>query len=790
MTRKLRVLLVLLLGVLLSPRHASAWPHSPLSQGVNIGSASSPSAPASDGLGGCFVATTRYSGSYQLYAQHYDASGNALWGSGVAVSLGSGHRYTPLITPDGQGGCLIAWYDGRTSATTATDIYAQRLSANGSPLWTANGVAVCTATSDQYPIAIENDGQGGAWLAWNDLRSTTQFYAYIQHLNSVGTATLALNGLSLENLSTGSYNPSLAVDMNGYAIVAWTDYRATSSDIYAQHLTPTGTLVWGTNGAAVCAAANTQADPQVVLFGDGSAGFVWTDSRGADADIYAQRFASNGFVFWTANGIPVCSAIGNQTAPQITLDAGGYAVATWLDQRTSDGNIYAQRIGTTGAMQWTSNGVSVRTAPGTASAVFLVSDGVSGTIAAWSDTRNDVGDLYAQRLSASGYPMWTTNGALVASGPREQRAYGIAPTSSGGTFLTSQDGATALSHLQVVDEWGFMGAEPSMAGVKDVPNDQGGRVRVSWNASPLDTDPLFRNISDYVVYRSIPTHLAATLARVATHDAVTYGGKHYVRTHTSAQDYYWEELAHVTPRHLSGYSFDATTTGDSVAGSNPRTAFMVMALGNYGSSWWTSNPDSGYSVDNIAPAVPAPLTGQYGAGRVALHWDPNADADVAGYRVYRGTTPGFAIGAAALISAQPDTGLVDLSAVPAYYKVTAIDTHGNESAPASLLPAGTLAVGDAPLRASFSAPAPNPLRGGGASLLRFTLAKAGHTHLALYDAQGRLVRTLSDGALDAGAHAVRFDGRDDSGRALAPGLYLARIAAPGLSSTQRLLVID
>jgi hypothetical protein len=357
-------------------------------------------------------------------------------------------------------------------------------------------------------------------------------------------------------------------------------------------------------------------------------------------------------------------------------------------------------------------------------------------------------------------------------------------------MVTSADGATALTHVQATDEWGFLGAEPSMAGVKDIPNDQGGQVKLSWSASPLDTDILFRNITDYVVYRSVPARLAAQLERLTTNERATIGRRRFLRTQVTANTYFWEELAHITPRHLASYSYVAATEGDSIGGSNPRTAFMIMALANYGSNWWTSNPDSGYSVDNLAPAVPAPLTGQYGAGRVALHWDRNTDADVAGYRVYRGTTPGFAIGAAALISAQPDTGLVDLSAVPAYYKVTAVDTHGNESAPASLLPAGTLAVGDAPLRASFSAPAPNPLRGGGASLLRFTLAQAGRTRLALYDAQGRLVRVLSDGVLDAGAHAVRFDGRDDAGRALAPGLYLARIAAPGLAGTQRLLVIE
>ena len=48
--------------------------------------------------------------------------------------------------------------------------------------------------------------------------------------------------------------------------------------------------------------------------------------------------------------------------------------------------------------------------------------------------------------------------------------------------------------------------------------------------------------------------------------------------------------------------------------------------------WWDSNPDSGYSVDDLAPAVPGPLTGEYAAGATTLSWEPNSESDLAGYR--------------------------------------------------------------------------------------------------------------------------------------------------------------
>ncbi len=53
----------------------------------------------------------------------------------------------PTIVSDGAGGAIVTWKDHRSG--TSYDIYAQRISAGGTVQWTANGVALCTATGDQ-----------------------------------------------------------------------------------------------------------------------------------------------------------------------------------------------------------------------------------------------------------------------------------------------------------------------------------------------------------------------------------------------------------------------------------------------------------------------------------------------------------------------------------------------------------------------------------------------------------------------------------------------------------------
>ena len=62
----------------------------------------------------------------------------------------------PTIVSDGAGGAIVTWLDHRNGTVFSNaDIYAQRVSAAGVPLWTADGVALCTAAGNQqYPTIV------------------------------------------------------------------------------------------------------------------------------------------------------------------------------------------------------------------------------------------------------------------------------------------------------------------------------------------------------------------------------------------------------------------------------------------------------------------------------------------------------------------------------------------------------------------------------------------------------------------------------------------------------------
>jgi len=85
------------------------------------------------------------------------------------------------------------------------------------------------------------------------------------------------------------------------------------------------------------------------------------------------------------------------------------------------------------------------------------------------------------------------------------------------------------------------------------------------------------------------------------------------------------------------------------------------------------------------------------------------------------------------------------------------------------------AVADTPGRINVGG-FPNPFNP--STTIRYYNPAAGPLEIAVFDLVGRRVRTLLRATCPLGAGAVRWDGRDDSGRALGSGVYHVQASAP------------
>lgn len=73
--------------------------------------------------------------------------------------------------------------------------------------------------------------------------------------------------------------------------------------------------------------------------------------------------------------------------------------------------------------------------------------------------------------------------------------------------------------------------------------------------------------------------------------------------------------------------------------------------------------------------------------------------------------------------------------------------------------------------------------------ITFALGKDAATSLSIFNTRGQKVRTLVNAPLTMGSHSITWDGRDDSGRALASGLYFYRLSSDGKAQTKKMLLM-
>jgi hypothetical protein len=803
----------------------ATWPHDP-SENVPVVQAvgnQSGVRTIPDGSGGLYVGwLDQRAGNYDVYLQHVlaDGSRSPTWpATGLPVGSGPGNQTPFDLSTDGSGGALVVWGDSRGANI---DVYGSRILADGSlpPGWGGNGNLIIGFAGTQTNPVVCPDGLGGMFCAWEDFRAGASD-VYLQHLTDMAQPwVLAPAGMPVCTAAGSQNNLAIGADGSNGVNLAWADFRnAADYNIMATRITIGGAAAagWVQDGVPICMAAGNQTNPVMLVDGAGGAYLSWKDNRGADADVYIRGINGGGVPVWLADGVPLCTVAGDQTNVRLAAYGDG-VIAAWQDARVpATSAIVVQAITNYGVVtpDFPANGVSVASSGVSQLNPVVAEDGVGGVFFAWQEPRYGAYDVFAQRFGPDYrvYPGWPLGGLRVTSAPGSQAVPSIVATNPEILVAAWADfrGADYDVYAQRIDRFGRLGQpEAAIAGVHDVKLDQGGHVRLDWTPSYLDATPLFE-IGSYAVWRQAPAAAALRALRAGARlvqsggEAAASDARAFRVTGTAAAPVYWEYLVSLKARGLQGYSYTVATNSDSTAAGNPYTQFMIEADASGTIAFWMSNPDSGYSVDNLAPAPATSFTAQYFAGGSPaaaghslaaqsqpytwLHWGVAGEADVAEYRIYRGSSANFVPSQANFVAAKPDTGYIDAGAPPSYYKLVTVDTHGNASVAAAALPANLLGVGNSPGagRVAFLPPSPNPAHEG--CVFRIELPAGAPSRLELFDAAGRRVRDLAAGVLGAGVHEIPWDGRDARGQAAAPGLYYARFTGAGAAIAREVVVL-
>ncbi|MCF7804158.1 MAG: T9SS type A sorting domain-containing protein [Candidatus Marinimicrobia bacterium] len=373
-----------------------------------------------DNQGGAYIAYAKY--GHDLYMQRVNRFGYIEWDTSISEAPRT--QRPEVIIPDKTGGAIVLWRDysdhegSITFDYSSNALYAQRIDSAGHTIWAGNGVPVRAYMEPPYTPtlweAMAPDGQGGAFIAWYDWRSDSD-YVYLQHIDQTGNVLLQDDGLP----TIPGPDPRIALvdDKNeGVYLIAHSRVSRYSAE---------GTAVWEAPVMADSAGLSNRA------VSDGAQGLIYAGLRlSAESYIGLQRLNLSGEKLWSDVRIPIKHDV---HTPSFHLISDGHrgAYVSWETEANYQFLDSTQHIDSTGTVLWSEPIEYFAHAPDCTGGFF----GLKPSRELGVDS---VDNFYTQCVDPTGMLKWSQPGILTIARENWLRGFGrrqFVPTGDGGTLL-------------------------------------------------------------------------------------------------------------------------------------------------------------------------------------------------------------------------------------------------------------------------------------------------------------------------------------------------------------------
>lgn len=471
--------------------------------GVSISQLGTPQAanvvPDAEGGSIIFWKASRNFDPTHIYAHHINLNGilDPRWGQdGISICTVPSLQLSPTTSPDGFGGAIVAWLDGRSAAdpyTSGFSIYAQRVKEDGSIAtgWAGEGVPACADTCTTFPVSIANDSQGGVFVAWTSKGNEGD--VFLQHISPDGTVATGWppGGIVVCNAPGWQLISQALPDASGGVYLLWYDYRIDDPDVYCTHVSASGSTVpgWPVNGLLISRGSGSFVPTAGSMCSDGLGGtFVfWSEYFQGGYTFRAKRFNSDGSTpsGWSSAGAVLSSGIWASNPPDCTPDGSGGALVAWGVFYGSDTRIYADKVSADGipAPGW-GDGRLLATGSDFKTAPRITSDAGGGAYVAWSDARSGSPppfDVFAQHLTTNGEiaSQWPAEGVSLSQGIQLQSLNPSIVATGSGTAIAAWESYPSGIYAQRLAQGGAESFSFALRSVDSEPDN----VRLTWVAS-------------------------------------------------------------------------------------------------------------------------------------------------------------------------------------------------------------------------------------------------------------------------------------------------------------------
>ena len=304
---------------------------------------------------------------------------------------------------------------------------------------------------------------------------------------------------------------------------------------------------------------------------------------------------------------------------------------------------------------------------------------------------------------------------------------------------------------------------PRITTITDIPDDQGGRVYVSFMSSffdqPNESSQMYTVFRRDVMGGGMPPEWVVVGSGAAIGDL--------------------------------SYTYEIATLMDSTEDHDGLTSFKVVASMDEGN--FHSSIENGYSVDNIAPAVPAGFMMVISEEGPEFMWQAVPDEDFQYYEIDKAADSlfmtdqygSFTTIELSLIDPQYEIGQT------VYYRISAIDHAGNRGEYSQTLEVTTSlnvnGTGLVPEVYALHQNYPNPFNP--TTQIQYDLPEESYVSINIYDLMGRKIRSLVNTHQDPGYRSIHWDATSDLGQPVSAGMYIYTIQAGEFRQTRKMVLL-
>ncbi|MAT16783.1 MAG: hypothetical protein CMJ46_16110, partial [Planctomyces sp.] len=351
---------------------------------------------------------------YGVIGQRYDAEGNPVGDNFQVNTYTTGDQLWSSVSMNDSGEFVVVW-SSKDQDGSLEGVYAQRYDANGNALGLEFRINTETLGDQEFPsVALNNagrfvviwqsDGQDGDGYGIFSQR----FAMDVPPLVTVGSEKQVNTYTTSSQLTSTPSSRNVALAANGDHVVVWQSdgQDGSSHGIYAQRFDRNGNALGGefpVNTITV----NSQQTPTVSMSSTGEFVVAWQSNADGTFDIFARRFAADGTALGAEFRVNTYTT-DDQFRPSVAMADSGEFLISWesANQDGSDWGVFAQRYDANG------DAIGAEFQANTYSTYFqrYASTAISadsGSVITWVDQTQDGSDygIYAQRYDVAGQPV-------------------------------------------------------------------------------------------------------------------------------------------------------------------------------------------------------------------------------------------------------------------------------------------------------------------------------------------------------------------------------------------------